>query len=142
MTMRLLVIAVLALGGAVIGCGSGAGPAMPPFSAFGVEPSGSSPEPAGGANETPSSGSQQSIGQLCAVDCARVAAVCQSTASTTCLSSCEADSSEYPACRAQEQAFLTCYATATLTCNGDGTVQATACAAAQQALLGCLSPGS
>lgn len=140
--MRVLVIAVLVLGGAGLGCGDGAGPAMPPFGPFGNDPSNAVSEPPGGAVETPpSSGGGQSIAQLCATDCARIAAACPPAADAGCVSGCEAEPQMYPACTAQLQDFLTCYESATLTCNGTS-AEATGCTGAAQVLLSCLSPGS
>jgi hypothetical protein len=142
--MWLCVIAMLALGGAVVGCDGGAGPATPPFNPFGNDPSNASPEPAGGSNETPpSSGGGQSIAQLCATDCARVAAACPSAASPNCLSGCDAEPQTYPACMSQLLAFLECYTTATISCSTTyGTSSASGCTAVEQALVSCVSPGA
>jgi hypothetical protein len=146
MKNRLCVIAMLALGGAV-GCDGGAGPAMPPFNPFGNDPSNVSSEPAGGSNETPpSSGGGQTIAQLCATDCARIAAACPSAASPNCLSSCDAEPQTYPACISQVQAFLECYTTAAISCTTTyGTSTSTSvsgCTAAEQALVSCINPGT
>jgi hypothetical protein len=144
MKMRLVVMAVLALGGAVIGCGSGSGPATPPFSPFGNDPSNASAEPAGGSIETPagSSGGGQSIEQLCATDCARVAAACPTSTSSTCVSSCAAEINAYPSCTSQLRAFLECYATATISCMASYGASASGCTATEQSLVSCISPGS
>ena len=140
--MRVLVIAALVMGAAALGCGDGAGPAMPPFAPFGNDPSNTVSEPPGGVVETPpSSGGGQSTAQLCATDCARIAAACPAAAMANCVSGCEAEPQMYPGCTAQLQAFLTCYESATLTCNGTS-VEATGCTGAAQTLLDCLTAGS
>jgi hypothetical protein len=144
MKMRLCVIAVLALGGAVVGCDGGAGPAIPPFDPFGNDPSNASPEPTGGSDQTPpSSGGGQTIAQLCSTDCARIAAACPTAAASNCLSSCEAEPQMYPACVSQVLAFLECYTTATISCSTTyGTSTVSGCTAAEQALGSCINPGA
>jgi hypothetical protein len=143
MKMRLCVIAMLALGGAVVGCSGGGGPATPPFDPFGNDPSNASLDPAGGSNEMPpSSGGGQTIAQLCSTDCARVAAACPTTASSNCVSSCDAEPQTYPACVPQVQAFLECYATATITCSTTSGTSASGCTAVEQALVSCINPGA
>jgi len=145
--MRLLVASVVALGTAVVaasGCGGGAGPATPPFSPFGVDPSIGSTEPAGGSNEAPppSGGSQQSIEQLCAAACARISLACPSAAGPTCISGCVAEPATVPACVSQVQAFLACISTAPLTCSSYGTFDAPACMTVEVAVADCVNPGT
>jgi hypothetical protein len=141
--MRFLVIAAVALAGAVAGCGTGAGPATPSFNPFGNEPSGASVESSGTSNEAPpqSGSGQQTLAQLCATDCAHISAVCPDAAGVNCSSSCAGEEAMYPACFAQLQAFFECYSTASLTCNGSD-VEATECTAAANAVESCVDPAS
>ncbi len=132
--------ALLAGTGFASGCsGGGAGPAAPTFDPFGTEP-------AGGVDETPPSsgggGQGQTIAQLCATDCSRIAQACPSAAAYDCASSCAAGAQMYPNCEALYQSFLACVATAALTCTSTGSVQISACEAATYAYETCVTAGA
>jgi hypothetical protein len=117
----------------VSGCDGGAGPATP-FNPFGTEPPGTVSEPPGSSND-------QTIAQLCATVCAHVAAACAAYASTNCPATCNQAASQHPNCLSELQAFLSCAATAQITCTGQS-VEALACTSSQSVLASCQGDGS
>jgi hypothetical protein len=141
--MRSLATTKLALCGGllVFGCSGGAGPATPPFSPFGSEPSGGSSEPSGASNEMPGGTGQPSLDTLCAEVCARFGEACPSTAMTNCAGSCSADATQYPSCLADLRAFLVCADTAAITCSSSGSLGIDSCGSSETALSNCLAAG-
>jgi hypothetical protein len=142
--MKLLLTTSLALWGAVLvsGCAGGAGPATP-FNPFGTDPSGSRSEPPGGSNnEAPppsgggGSGGTQTLAQLCAAACAQIESSCPTYQSTDCATGCTAAAAQIPNCQAEYEAFVSCVATAYITCNGQ-TPEFPGCTSSEDAVTAC-----
>jgi hypothetical protein len=145
--MKSLVIAALALGGALVisGCGDGGGgPAAPPSNPFGSESSGASSEPSGAFDE--GRGGPRAIANLCVTDCGRISSSCAPAAGTNCVSSCQLKFLASPACASQAEAFLACLSTAEFVCSSYGTLDSADCAIFELALSDCINtsgpPGS
>jgi hypothetical protein len=139
--MKFVVTASLALGAAMLvsGCAGGAGPPTP-FNPFGTDPAGTLSEPAGGSNETPSSGGQ-TLAQLCATVCAHIEASCPGYPSANCASGCSQAAAQFPRCVADLESFLNCAATAQLTCSGQS-VAAPGCMPSEVTLESCEAGGT
>jgi hypothetical protein len=149
--MKTLVIAALALGGALVisGCGDGdggGGPAAPPSNPFGSESSGASSEPSGAFDE--GAGGPREIASLCVTDCGRISSSCPPAAGTNCVASCQLEFLSNPDCASQAKAFLACVSTAEFVCSRYGTLEldSSECAIFQLALSDCINtagpPGS
>jgi hypothetical protein len=145
--MKCVVIAVMALGGALVisGCGdSGGGPAVPPSNPFGSESSGASSEPSGAFDE--GAGGPRAIANLCVTDCGRISSSCPPAAGTNCVASCQLKFLSNPDCASEAEAFLACISTAKFVCSSYGTLDSSDCQIFQLALSYCINtagpPGS
>ena len=112
----------------------GAGPASPPFDPFGTEPSGST-------TIEPEAPPAATIEQACARACAHVLSLCPAAAGgAECAPECAASITSFPGCEAEFRTFVSCIATAPLTCV-DTTINAPACDGASLALGNCVEGG-
>jgi len=146
--MKPVLIACALVVWAVVACGCSSGgatgPAAPPFDPFGIDtapPTGAEPT-ISGTDEQPGNGGQ-SIPQLCATICARIAATaCAGNAGSDCVGSCNAAVASVPSgCKTQFQAYLVCLSTAQLVCD-TGNLSAPSCSGAVLAVNNCVNQGN
>ena len=147
--MKPLIIVVCAsLAGALIaaGCTSGDGGPASGSSPFGTDPppsTGYEPPGVTGLDPPPSSGtpSNGSIEELCAFDCQHIESMCPGGGGTNCAAGCVQAESYFPGCETQFRAYLSCVATASITCSsGNATING--CDAQISALTSCSQGGA
>jgi hypothetical protein len=137
---RSLLISASLVFASLAGCSGGGGPPPnAPVNPFGTEPpTVTGAEPTATDNEAPSpAASSASTEQLCAQACARVDAVCPAASGgASCASQCSTVATM--GCETEFRAFVSCIATAPLSCQMDQ-LQAPACAAATQTFETCVN---